>query len=170
MPANNQLDKYYRFLRENRNQIHKALQDAYTHHYDRLHRIVVDNCGFGAYVGIPLFVVWLIWGYHMETTREQMFPAAVLLVLGLILRYFTNRVVTTAYRETFFLREYHPTLAAFVEEKRQEALSGLSSQEEIDSVNQDFDYFAHGIQLERFHYYNKYEIDKNGRYKRIKFN
>ena len=114
----------------------------------------MKNGGFGAFVGIPLFVVWLIWGSAFETTKEQLFPALVLIVLGLCIRHYGSSLVSEAYRNSFRMREYKDVLLWYVDQCRMIDLS-KSSDTEKEIINEKYDYFCKHITSEDFHYYRK---------------
>lgn len=153
------MDLYYKFIRDHRCQINEKLLDAYNHYYSKEHDFVMKNGSFGAFVVIPLFVVWLIWGNAFKTTQEQLFPALVLIVLGLCIRHYGSNLISEAYRNSFRMREYKDVLLWYVEQCRVTDLTKASDTEK-DIINEKYDYFRKYITSEDFHYYKKSKMKK----------
>ena len=148
------MDLYYKFIRDHHSQINEKLLDAYNHYYSHDHELTIKNGTFGAFVGIPLFVVWLIWGSAFDSTLEQLLPAAVLIILGFCVRFYGQSLVTSAYRSSFRMREYKDVLIWYVDQCRQIELSKIANSEK-DRVNEIYNYFQKHIILEDFQYYQK---------------
>ena len=148
------MDLYRNFIRDYREEINDKLLDAFNHYYSHDYKNIMESGKFGAFVGIPLFVVWLIWGTAFETTVEQLPPALVLIVAGLCIHHYGSELVKDALHSSFRMHEYKDVLVWYVDQRRQMALSQVSDSER-GRLNEMYNYFQEHIIFEDFRYCQK---------------
>ena len=145
---------YDTFLQDHRIKICEKLSDAYQHYYAADLKLTIQTSDFAAFVGVPLFIVWLIWANTVNSTQCQLIPALVLIGFGLCVRYYGRHLVTIAYRNAFRMREYKDVLLWYVNQCRDQELSQAILGESV-YIHEKYDYFSKYILLEDFRYYEK---------------
>lgn len=145
------MDNFHTFLREHESSICSELSAYFDKHYKSRLNAILRQCGFSSFVGLPLFLVWLIWG-HWLSDGEALYPTIVLIALGFCLHWFTKFTITVSMEDSFRHHEYHTVLHSYVDQCRNEALAKSSSEAELYDINTFFDYCSKQIVYERFEF------------------
>lgn len=145
--------EFFSFLKKHQNLICKELQDSFNQNYKDVCNTILRRCDFAGLVGIPLFVVLLIWIVPLKAYESSMIPVATIVTLGFLIRLFTKHVVTISCRYFFEHKEYRETVVNYVKKCQAEALSNAKSEKQKYDISMFFDQCCKDIVLEDFRYY-----------------
>ena len=96
-----QLDIYYKWVRENRETITAELKEEYCQFCACPSSDIVWRTDFGGCVGIPLFILTILWIVSAQT-EYQWFIVAGMVVFGFWLRYYQKHIVDAACQYFFW--------------------------------------------------------------------
>ena len=141
------------FIRAHKDTITQELSDAFNKEYLDRCSTMLRECDFGFYVGVPLLIVWFLWARDFGSTKETLFPAAILIILGLCVRFFANHVITVCCSYFFERHEYEDILMSYLEKCRTADLEKAKNSTDSEEINELYDYFRHEILFDRFRYH-----------------
>ena len=141
---------YRNWLRDHKEPITEELKLAYCRFCEHPRSLIPWRSDFGAFVGIPLFVLWMCWGYALETTGEQLIAGAVCVAFGFLVRYYQKHTLDLTLRYFFDRIERPEILADYI--KR---CAAVDAKENISHSTDFYEYCKHELITENFRYYEK---------------
>lgn len=153
MDINELFQEYCSFERKHNDHICSRLKETFDETYQATISWVFKSCDFAALIGIPLFIVFLVWGGTLNLAHSTYLPLAVIVALGIVMRWFTKHVITITCRDIFRKREYIDVLTNYVDECWSQAIEAAASDEDIDQINELYRYFKREITSADFRCY-----------------
>lgn len=158
-----QLDLYYKWLHKHREKITVELREEYALFREYPKSDMIWRSDFGGWVGVPLFVVTILW-IASAKTEYQWFIAAGMIGFGFWLRAYQKHIIDLACRN-LFKDTRDKTLLAYVERCKDEALELSESDKDGADIYDFYEYCRRSILSEDFHYYEKGNIRTKRKHK-----
>lgn len=99
-----ELELYHAFSREHRGNIERELKTEFADFYEKYRSHTVWAADFGGMVGIPLFILTVLW--LVSTKAENYwFVVVAMVAFGFLLRYYQSHTIKIACERFFWKRK-----------------------------------------------------------------
>lgn len=148
-----QLDVYYKWLRENREEIEAELKADYAQFCKQSKSDIAWRSDFGGFVGIPLFVLTVLWTVSAKNDYRWTIAAG-MVGLGFWLWYYQKHIADIACRH-FFRETKRKILDSYVDRCRAADIEQSISKDDEADIKAFYEYCRSQILSEDFCYYGK---------------
>ena len=137
-------------------------REAYIEFCEHPKSIVNHCCDFGGLVGIPLFILTVLW-ITSTSSNNHWFIAITMLGFGFLLRCYQNHIIDLTSRQ-YFASKQKDLLYAYIERNLEDSLASSTSTEESLDIYAFYEYCRKRILWEEFRYYEKPKKSKRTNY------